>query len=148
VLDFRVAGVTFEQIGRQLGITKQAAHKHYRRAMAEAQQRTAELSEELTELTRRRLDALVSAHWISKADPRSAEVIIRVEALRMRLEGTEAPARLEHSGKDGKPIEVAHTVMPLEFLSDEDLATLKEIARRAAVAAPSAPADVHPTVTA
>jgi hypothetical protein len=147
-MDFRVAGVTFEKIGRQLGITKQAAHKHYRRAMAEAQERTDELSDQVAELTRRRLDALISAHWVSRADPRSAEVIIRAEALRMKLEGTEAPARLEHSGKDGKPIEVAHTVMPLEFLSDEDLAALKEIARRAAVAAPSAPADVRPTGTA
>jgi DNA-binding transcriptional MerR regulator len=105
VLDLRVAGVTFENIGRQLKITKQAAHKHYRRAMAEAQQRTAELSDELTELTRRRLDALISAHWVSRADPRSAEVIIRVEALRMRLEGTEAPTRLQHTGPDGKPME-------------------------------------------
>jgi hypothetical protein len=105
VLDLRVMGVTFETIGRQLGMSKQAAHKHYRRAMAETQERTLGLATEAAELTRRRLDALVSAHWARKGDPRSAEVIIRTEALRMKLEGTEAPTRLEHTGADGKPME-------------------------------------------
>jgi len=149
VLDLRVMGVTFETIGRQLGVSRQVAHRHYQRAMLAAQGDAVDLAAETAELTRRRLDALVSAHWVNKGKARSAEVIIRTEALRMRLEGTEAPTRLEHTGKDGKPIEVAHSVLPLELLTDEELAILEEISLKvAARSAARVGADARPTATA
>ncbi len=149
VLDLRVMGVTFETIGRQLGFSRQVAHRHYQRAMLEAQGDAVDLAAETAELTRRRLDALVSAHWVNKGHARSAEVIIRTEALRMRLEGTEAPTRLEHTGKDGQPIEVTHPAMPLELLTDDELAILEEISLKvAARVAARAGADARPTATA
>ena len=93
VLELRVAGVTFETIGRQLGISKQAAHKHYQRAIAEEKTATGDLVGEERELTRRRLDAVVSAHWMARAKPQSGAIIIKAERERIRLLGLGAPLR-------------------------------------------------------
>ncbi len=149
VMDLRVAGVTFETIGRQLGISRQVAHRHYQRAFAEETAKSGDLVGEERELVRRRLDAMVCAHWMNKGQARSAEVIIKAERERIRLLGLAAPTQLEVAGKNGKPIEVTHPAMPLELLTDEELEILKEISLKvAARAAARASRDARPTATA
>lgn len=57
-LELRMDGTTFEQIGKELGVSKQAAHALVVKALDEARQKSAISAEQLREMELTRLDSL------------------------------------------------------------------------------------------
>lgn len=59
----RTIGLTFEQIGERLGITKQAAHKTVTRALQDMSGKLSETTSDLITLEKERLDRMQFAVW-------------------------------------------------------------------------------------
>jgi hypothetical protein len=95
VLTARLAGATFEQIGRSLGITRQRAHQLYLDAMRQTVQ---EPAEQLRELEAARLDHLQARLTPLLGQPGqvipAALALLKVQESRRRLFGLDAPARV------------------------------------------------------
>lgn len=109
----RVAGATYDQIGRQLGITKQSVRDLVVKALDETLAKTAESAEQLRELECQRLDAMRAALWpdAMKGDEQKIDRLIRISARFAALMGLDAPARSELKVSDADiDAEVARTL--------------------------------------
>lgn len=92
VLQWRLAGVSFEHIGQQLGCSRQRAHQLYTDALAAI---TREPADEALKADLERLDLLWRAaleHALA-GSARWAEVGLRVLERRARIIGYDAPTR-------------------------------------------------------
>ena len=94
-LDLRLAGYSFEAIGQQLGISKQAAYKHVSTALETLHTQTDNSAEQLRALELERLDALLKGCWTaaSAGDPESTRVALKVLERRAKLLGLDAPTK-------------------------------------------------------
>ena len=94
-LDLRLAGYSFEAIGQQLGISKQAAYKHVSTALETLHTQTDNSAEQLRALELERLDALLKGCWTaaSAGDPESTRVVLKVLERRAKLLGLDAPTK-------------------------------------------------------
>lgn len=89
----RIAGATFEQIGDQLGVSTQAAHKLVTTALEETRRITGEAAEQLRQTELTRLDALQTALWSDavKGDVQAVDRILKIMQRRAMLLGLDAP---------------------------------------------------------
>lgn len=96
-LRLRIAGMSYSQIGKEVGCCKQNAHRAVTKALAETRKRVGESAEQLRDIELKRLDALWMAMW-SKAqtgDARAADTMIRVMKRRASMLGLDAPKKVE-----------------------------------------------------
>ena len=130
---------TYQQIGDELGISRQAAHQACKRAMRDVIKAGKESTEEAIELEAAKLDALESAyleilqkqHLVVTASGKVAQEngqpleddgpamtalmgLLKISESRRRLLGLDAPKRSEISGRDGGPIELTDVRASLE----------------------------------
>ena len=111
-LELRKAGATFQQIGDELGITRQGAHKAAKRGMQELINKTPETAAETRAVQLLRIDALLLGVWdrARKGDDAAIDRVLRLEEFRAKLTGTFAPKLQELTGQDGGPIDTSVTV--------------------------------------
>lgn len=93
----RIAGASFEQIGEQLGITRQSAHALVVNALDEIAKQTAESAEQLRQMELQRLDALQASLWpdAMRGDEQKVDRVIKIMARRAALMGLDAPTKQE-----------------------------------------------------
>ncbi len=99
-LELRARGLTYHEVGLQLGIAKQAAHRLVKKALEDQLRRHDEAAEHVKALELRRLDA-----ELRRLEPiddlRAAEIRLKISERRAKLLGLDAPAKTELLGKDG-----------------------------------------------
>ena len=94
-MSLRLKGLTFREIGEQMGISKQHANEYVQQALAETLKERQELADEVRQLTKERLDALLSAHW-EKAlagSKESSELALKLIDRQAKLFGLDAPTK-------------------------------------------------------
>jgi len=101
----RIAGATYEQIGRELGITPQAAWKHVTVALADVREKTAEDADILRVVELARLDAAQASIWsrVVQGDNQAIDRFLRISKRRSEITGMDAPVKQDIT-TDGKPI--------------------------------------------
>jgi hypothetical protein len=129
-LNLRKAGATYAQIGLQLGVATMSAHRYVNDAIAEIPHDAAVAVKALAlaklDAQEMRMNGLLRE---VKDGTRVLErcrielVLVRIADRRAKLEGTDAPARTELTGKDGGAIMTGH--IDLEGLTDEQLERFK-----------------------
>jgi hypothetical protein len=98
----RLAGADWQTIADALGYSSRgAAHTDVTRSLKANRKAEAGQAEELRQLTVARYDRLQAAFWPKalKGDPKAAEVVLKCLAGRAKIEGVDAPAKVEHSGQ-------------------------------------------------
>lgn len=93
----RDAGMTFREIGTQLGLSHTYCFKLHREAMDEYAAELRATAHVHAENEIRRLERLIIALWPQRADPATNAAIRRNVELKAKLLGL-APTRVEHSG--------------------------------------------------
>lgn len=103
-LSLRMSGVTFEQIGQRLGITRQAAHKAVTQALADIQKETNEDAEKLRHLELERLDKMQASIWASVLTGGYGAIdrVLRIMERRAKLIGLD----IEPDNPDNAVIEI------------------------------------------
>lgn len=92
-VELRKTGKTFEQIGAELGVTKQAAHGLVKAELADLMAKRTEGAEEIIALEIQRLDAMLEAIWprimgealLAKIRDDNAELGEKIAALEEKL---------------------------------------------------------------
>ena len=94
VLELRLAGLTYEQIGEQVGLSKAGVRKAILSAMKRTQQ---EPADELRELEGGRLDTAQRAIWsqVIKGDLPAIDRFVRISERRSKLFGIDAPTKVD-----------------------------------------------------
>ena len=129
----RTEGWDYEYIGRQLGITKQAAHYLVKTALADLRAKTEEAAADIRSIELKRLDLLTTklfARALKKNDDAAIDRLLRVMQRRADLTGIDAPKRQENSGPGGGPIPVAGMLVSadnLKNLTEEELDGFEKI---------------------
>jgi hypothetical protein len=93
----RIAGADWQTIANTLDYSgRAAAHKDVTRALEANRKREAEAVETLRQWTVMRYDRLQAAFWPKalKGDVKAAEVVLKCLAGRAKIEGVEAPTRV------------------------------------------------------
>lgn len=92
-LSFRLAGLSWEQIGQRLNISPQGATDMVNRTLTRAENR---LVEEMRDLEGQRLDRAQLAIWskVLDGDPRAVDTFLRISARRAKLFGLDAPTKV------------------------------------------------------
>ncbi len=109
-LELRRAGVELDLIARELGYTNASGpYKAIQRALRRTLQ---EPADELRAMEGARLDSLLSAVWpkAMRGDLAAVDRAMRLSESRRRLLGLDSPQRVEHTGKDGAPIEIQNAI--------------------------------------
>ena len=104
-LDLRIAGATYRQIGKELGVSYQSAFTDVQGALAELDVLTKDRAERLRDLELGRCDKLTLA-LTPKArggDEKAARVLLGVMARRAALLGLDAPAKVDATS-GGNPV--------------------------------------------
>lgn len=104
IIELRISGLTYEEIGRKLGVSRQRAHQLVMKAIAEQQRELDEDVKRLVHIELRRVEAIISQLWPRRYDPRVADSILRAIERRAKLAGLDAPERRELSGPGGTPL--------------------------------------------
>lgn len=107
VLKLRIQGETFPEIGRKLGITKQAAHHHVSKALGELAKANKDRTAELRMLEGERLDAMACVLWPRATDPQNPDLVavdrmLRIMDRRAKLFGLDAPTKIAPTTPDGE----------------------------------------------
>lgn len=116
VIRLTLAGASQEDIAQALGATRSRVSRALNRVLDEWESQDKKRIEDVRELQLRRIDRLVRAHWNDAlgirddgtAKPpsiRATEAIRKLEALRARIAGTEAPKKVEVTGELGLVID-------------------------------------------
>ena len=111
----RIAGATYEQIGRELGITSQAAWKHVTIALTAIRQKTAEDADVLRVTELARLDAAQASIWprVVQGDNQAIDRFLRISKRRGEITGIDAPLRQDvTSGGETIKLIVEYTDKP------------------------------------
>jgi hypothetical protein len=110
-----LAGMDWQSIADQTGYASPgAACTAVNEALKMHLREQNEAVEDLRALQIAQYDRLQAAFWpkaITEKDPKAAEVVLKCIAGRVKLTGTEAPLRTEHSGPGGAPITIAAAQM-------------------------------------
>lgn len=112
-LEYRKMGLSYADIGRQLGISLQAAHKHVQKALAEIRKTQDRSAEELQTLELERLDRMQQGAWPSaiRGDPQSIAKIIDIMRTRDRLVGHFKPEKHANTDPTGEREATPHGEM-------------------------------------
>lgn len=123
VVKMHDAGATFEDIAKQLGVSKTTVHEDYEKALEEARPDNAN---RVFRKQDRRLERLHLAYWRKALDGdyKAADIILRVEDRIARLWGIEGSVKVEVNAggaEFGALLESIRTHNS-ELISDEELA--------------------------
>ena len=126
-LEMRARGLPYREIGEQLGVSMQAAHRLVVTALEALRTETGEAAADLRTLELERCDKMLAGLWeaATSGDTGAVSAALRVAERRSRLLGLDAPQKAEVSGPAGQPIALEAT-----RLDDADLRALAEIASR------------------
>jgi transposase len=93
-LTLLLAGMSFEQVGDRLGITKQAARDMVHRSLDVAESRAVD---EMRELENARLDRAQTAIWtkVLNGDLKALDAFLKISQRRARLNGLDAPTKID-----------------------------------------------------
>jgi hypothetical protein len=118
VLELRLKGAQFEDIGRQLGISTQAAFKHYKRELRRIPEPVAA---EVRKAMLERMDRLLLEAFGLLADPKNRNrdetirTILKIQERVARILGTDAPTKVDMTNHED-PEAVARRERQLEML--------------------------------
>jgi hypothetical protein len=103
----RLAGATYVDIGRALGVSRQRAQQLCTAAMKERMPSTEDV-EAYRQQEAERIDRLHRAVWKQAIDGNHGAIdrVLRLSERRARLLGLDAPQRQEITGADGGPLEI------------------------------------------
>ena len=110
-LKLRLQGYTYREIGEKQGTSHMAAYGEVLSALEAVKRETHENAEKLRDLEVHRMDAILAELWPRKADPRTADTILRLMDRRAKLMGLDAAQQSEMK------------VTGLEGLTDEQIAS-------------------------
>ena len=104
-LQMRIEGKTFEQIGRALGITKQAAHESVGRELELAARDNRAHAQHALQLELDRVDFVLRSLTpaVIKSDPKAAQAYLKAMERRAKLLGLDRPEKHELSGSVTTP---------------------------------------------
>ena len=109
-LEFRKAGMTYEQIAGQLGVTTGAAHKSVMTALKEIREKQNEAAEDVLAIELERLDTMLIGILPAarKGNQGAIDRVLRIMDRRAKYLGLDAPAKqdITSSGEPIKMIEV------------------------------------------
>lgn len=109
-LYLRQCGATYQEIGDQLGVTDTTAHKWITQQLQSFAAEAKDRGDELRAMEDRRLtDAmqkLLKSDGYRIGDPAAVNSMVKLCESRRRLYGLDMPQKVEHTGKDGQPLEV------------------------------------------
>jgi hypothetical protein len=133
-IELRSGGATFEQIGSALDppVSRQRAHKIVQKGLEELATKCQEKAEHLRQIELIHLNRIRAQHMKSMYDPQSAAILLRVSERLSKLNGLDAPQRIEQTGKDGGPIETKAAGPDFSKLSTEELLELERLHKKAA----------------
>jgi predicted transcriptional regulator len=123
-MQLRKSGATYEQIGKQLDVSKATAWRYVKEAVAEAREEVRESAQELIEIETQRLDAML-VPMLKRAVEGSEKAVMAVLKIQER--------RAKYLGLD-TPAELNVNVEPkadLEKLSDEELDAFEALMEKA-----------------
>lgn len=136
----RLRGKSYAEIGRVLGITKQAAHKLVTEALEEMRRQCEEDVEILRQIEVARLEELHD-RFAPMADPKgmddpvaidmakkAAEIVLKAADRRAKLLGLDAPTKSELSGPNGAPIQAGVIAVPMQLPIDDWAAAARKAA--------------------
>jgi len=121
-LELRTAGLPYSAIGKAMNLSKSQAARLVEQGLNELTESIKEKALNVRELELRRLDAIVASHWTSRADPKSANVILNSMDRRAKFLGLDAPSRTENLNQQVGPVEV---LLNLDALSTEELVMMQ-----------------------
>ena len=111
-LELRMEGLTFEVIAKTVGYnSKQAAHDAVKRALDAI---TREPAQDLIKLDLERLDVLWQIQYLNAqgGDVQAMAACMKIMERRAKLLGLDAPAKQEHTGKDGSSLIGGAFILP------------------------------------
>jgi hypothetical protein len=120
-LHMRKAGLSYTQIGRQLGMTKAGAHKLVKTALEELRSATTEAAADVIQLELERLDAMLMGLWApaTRGDGGAVDRVLKIMERRSRLLGLDQqPGGLEGGlgGSEQEPIPVGEMTTRLSMV--------------------------------
>jgi hypothetical protein len=126
-VDLRIAGYRYEDIGRELGVTKQAAHQAIARAMERTAKDIGEQADALRALEAERLDAAARALWpaVAEGDVRAQDTWLRNRARYAALLGLDL--KPEINVNTGPEIVIINTTPPWEKVLDGETVEVPQI---------------------
>ncbi len=103
-LELRMAGATYRQIGKQLGVSRTQAQNDIRRALQELIEAHEGQAEAVRELEEQRLDAMLVGIWLqAKAGHLGAiDRALKIGERRARLLGLDAPTKIAPTDPTGE----------------------------------------------
>ena len=122
-LELRKSGATFEEIGAEIGISAQAAHKVVWRALTDMNTLAEGEAAELRGLELARLDALLAAVWTEATSGNLPAVdrALKIGERRARLLGLDAPAKVagtNAAGDEERPFGVLVLPEPIDDVDE------------------------------
>lgn len=111
-LELRRAGVTYPEIGQQLGINPGTAHRYVFAALARTQQ---EPADEVRKIEVDRLDRMQRAYWpgVLRGDEKAGQLMLRIQERRAKLLGLDAPVKHDVTLTDAVSAEIAELAQQL-----------------------------------
>lgn len=130
-LELRKAGLTYEKIAEALGIAKSYAHEIIMKGLESIKEDIKTDASSLVALEVERLDALLRSLWANKDNPRHADTILKIMERKAKLQGLDAPTRIEQSGVGGNPIQLqAIPIIDWSKATEEEIKIAKELEKR------------------
>lgn len=102
-LQLRKLGLSYQEIGDQLGISRQQAHKHVWKALDQYAITTEEEVAEAKATELARLDGMLKGHYpkAMAGHVGSAQICLKINERRSKLLGLDAPTKIAPTSPDG-----------------------------------------------
>lgn len=130
-LELRKQGLNYEEIAEMMGISRQGAWDAVSKGLKNYARVTDEIAEDVREMEIARMDKMLATHLdlAVEGSTRSAEIVLKIMDRRAKLLGLDTPVKqkIEHTGKDGEPIEHSMTFAQLVMhaYKDEDVKVIE-----------------------
>lgn len=138
-LELRARGLPYREIGEQLGVSMQAAHRLVVTALEALRTETAEAAADLRQLELERLDAMLAGLWeaATTGDTGAVNAVLRLCERRAKLCGLDAPTKHAPTDAEGATLDLAGLAAAAraaraERLDSEELRVLANLAAKVA----------------
>ncbi|MGI9273858.1 MAG: sigma factor-like helix-turn-helix DNA-binding protein [Endozoicomonas sp.] len=103
-IELRTLGLSYQQIGDQLGVTKSAAYKAVSKSLQDIEEETHKLAKLNKTLDLQRLDWIIreAMKLALKGDLHAMDRIMKAIDRRMKIYGFEAPQKIAYTTPDGE----------------------------------------------
>lgn len=121
-LTLREAGLTYDQIAKQIGCTLQRAHQYVTSHLQELAKQADKAGGALLQMELERLDRIQSGIWVKAkgGDLRAVDRVIRIIEVRCKLLGINAPVKIAATTADGEDAPRGVVVVPAPAGSIEE----------------------------